>query len=97
MELLPGAAEGGQPGHVPAQGVQGAGVGACGVQSTDSHCPGHASPQPRLQQSSRHLEMPPASPSPVFTEASTTLQGEFFRWPVITSFWKGFSPSSTKA
>lgn len=67
MELLPGAAERGQPSHVPAQGVQGACVGACGVQRTHTHCPGHTQSLPRahipqlgLQQSSRHLEMPPS-------------------------------------
>lgn len=70
MELLPGAAEGGQPGHVPAQGVQGAGVGACGVQSTDSHCPGHT-------RAAVGLQAPPDAPNPTLT----CLHGGFHHAP----------------
>lgn len=46
MELLPGAAEGGQPGHMPAQGVQGAGVGACGGHRAQSLTAQDTSPSP---------------------------------------------------
>ena len=47
MKLLSGAVERGQPGHVPAQGVERAGVGACGIHNTDSHCSGcTSSPSP---------------------------------------------------
>lgn len=47
MKLLSGAVERGQPSHVPAQGVERAGVGACEIHNTDSHCSGHTfSPSP---------------------------------------------------
>lgn len=72
MELLPGAAEGGQPSHVPAQGVQGAGVGACGVQSTvtapGTHPPARAATQ---------LQAPGDAPSLILT----CLHGGFHHTP----------------
>lgn len=47
MKLLPGAVERGERGHVPAQGVERAGVGACGIHHMENHCSGRtSSPSP---------------------------------------------------
>lgn len=57
-------------------------------------------PAPRSSRSPQHgissLQQAPHK-LPGFTEASTTLQGELLLWPVMMSFWKGFSPSPTSA
>jgi len=60
MKLLPGAAERGQPSHAPAQVVERAGVGACGIHSTHRITAlGTNPPQPeaRQEKGSRHPEV----------------------------------------
>lgn len=104
MKLLPGAVERGQSSYMPAEVLERAGIGPCGTHDMQKITVDTSPTQtdPRLEKDPRHLEvlglMSPGAHSPhlpVFTEASTKLQGEFLLWPVITSFWNGFSPSST--
>lgn len=73
MELLPGAAEGGQPGHVPAQGVQGAGVGACGVHRAQSVTAQDTSPSPDRSRTAGTWRCPSLTP--------TCLHGGFHHTP----------------